>query len=227
MTIDKKWVICIVFTSLIVVAAVVTPVVVMMQKSEAGTSGVNDPYLSAGQGAALTDQEQMMGAHETGMGGAVGGGAAPNGAAMGPSEMVVQFGGMVECLVRRGSLAYNGYGCHCGLGGSGKPVDATDRCCQVHDRCYSQLKKQGICKGDKSVYFTYYKSNMNNCDTPNAKIWCANHHQYSFFDSILSGQQPRCAAALCHCDRTAALCFARHSNSYSLNYASYQAKKTC
>lgn len=46
------------------------------------------------------------------------------------------------------------------------------RCCEVHDRCYSQLKKQGICKGDKSVYFTYYKSNMNNCDTPNAKIWC-------------------------------------------------------
>lgn len=68
-----------------------------------------------------------MGAHETGMGGVAGGAAAPNGAAMGPSEMVVQFGGMVECLVRRGSLAYNGYGCHCGLGGSGKAVDATDR----------------------------------------------------------------------------------------------------
>ncbi|XP_063951948.1 phospholipase A2 AP-PLA2-II-like [Lytechinus pictus] len=224
MTVDKKWVICIAFTSLIVVAAVVVPVVVMMKKPNPETSGVNDPYLSVGQGAALTEnQEQVMGVQENEMGVV----AAPNGAAMAPSEMVVQFGGMVECLLRRGSLAYNGYGCYCGLGGSGKPLDATDRCCQQHDRCYSKLKKQGICKGDKSVYITWYKSNMNQCDTPNAKLWCANHHQYSFFDSMLAGRQPRCAAALCHCDRNAALCFARHSNSYNLNYASYKAKNSC
>jgi len=40
---------------------------------------------------------------------------------------VVGFGFMILCATGRNPLDYNGYGCFCGLGGEGTPVDDTDR----------------------------------------------------------------------------------------------------
>ena len=40
---------------------------------------------------------------------------------------LLQFALMIRCKTGRSSLDYNGYGCWCGRGGSGTPVDATDR----------------------------------------------------------------------------------------------------
>lgn len=37
-----------------------------------------------------------------------------------------QFGAMIKLKTGKNPLAYNGYGCYCGLGGGKQPLDATD-----------------------------------------------------------------------------------------------------
>jgi len=39
----------------------------------------------------------------------------------------LQFGDMILCKVGRNPLDYNGYGCWCGYGGQGTPVDEIDK----------------------------------------------------------------------------------------------------
>ncbi|XP_070238376.1 putative inactive group IIC secretory phospholipase A2 isoform X1 [Bos mutus] len=55
-----------------------------------------------------------------------------------------QFQRMVKHITGRSAFfSYYGYGCYCGLGGKGTPVDNTDRCCLAHDCCYERVKHLG------------------------------------------------------------------------------------
>ncbi|NXB93188.1 PA2GA Phospholipase, partial [Vidua macroura] len=57
---------------------------------------------------------------------------------------VLQLERMIRAATGRSALlSYSWYGCFCGIGGSGTPVDATDRCCQAHDCCYRRLREGG------------------------------------------------------------------------------------
>ena len=37
-------------------------------------------------------------------------------------------------------LSFMDYGCYCGVGGDGFPVDETDSCCQFHDACWTKVE---------------------------------------------------------------------------------------
>ncbi|XP_059894384.1 phospholipase A2-like isoform X3 [Gadus macrocephalus] len=58
-----------------------------------------------------------------------------------------QFRAMIMCVMPDSwpMMDYTDYGCYCGLGGSGAPVDDLDRCCQVHDQCYSNSTQHDEC----------------------------------------------------------------------------------
>nr|XP_061838119.1 phospholipase A2-like [Nerophis lumbriciformis] len=55
--------------------------------------------------------------------------------------------GMIKCTTGRNYIDYSSYGCYCGGGGHGKPIDQTDRCCFDHGCCYAQAQSEG-CKTD-------------------------------------------------------------------------------
>nr|P14419.1 RecName: Full=Phospholipase A2; AltName: Full=Group IB phospholipase A2; AltName: Full=Phosphatidylcholine 2-acylhydrolase 1B [Ovis aries]prf//1404433A phospholipase A2 [Ovis aries] len=103
-----------------------------------------------------------------------------------------QFNGMIKCKIPSSEplLDFNNYGCYCGLGGSGTPVDDLDRCCQTHDNCYKQAKKLDSCK--VLVDNPYTNSYSYSCS--NKQITC-------------SSENNACEAFICNCDRNAAICF--------------------
>ncbi|XP_078463695.1 acidic phospholipase A2 homolog [Lampetra fluviatilis] len=97
---------------------------------------------------------------------------------------VVQFGNMIECRMNRQPLDYYGYGCHCGFGGKGAPVDPTDRCCRSHDCCYNRAITAG-CNPYSDIYHYTCKHGRITCDAKND--WCERK--------------------ICECDRRASACF--------------------
>ena len=52
---------------------------------------------------------------------------ADEGSASVTKKDVITFGLMVANVTKRNPLDFNGYGCWCGIGGKGKPVDDLDR----------------------------------------------------------------------------------------------------
>ncbi|XP_015460793.2 phospholipase A2 [Astyanax mexicanus] len=111
-----------------------------------------------------------------------------------------QFGNMIQCAQPGvNPLIYNNYGCFCGLGGSGSPKDQLDRCCQVHDQCYTNAKKLPEC----TFLDPYVKVYSHSCS--NKKASC-------------SGSNAKCEAAVCECDRVAAHCFAQYNHVYNSAY---------
>ncbi|VDP33651.1 unnamed protein product [Soboliphyme baturini] len=91
-----------------------------------------------------------------------------------PKRWLKDFAGVIKCVTGRNALDYNGYGCWCGMGGHGTPVDAIDRCCQQHDHCYDMLAKK-----DCAIYVTPYNWNCVNHD-----IRCAGELPNNVYSSL-------------------------------------------
>ncbi|KRZ58157.1 5-methylcytosine rRNA methyltransferase NSUN4 [Trichinella nativa] len=103
------------------------------------------------------------------------------------------LGCMVECTAHvDGMIYYNNYGCYCGFGGSGTPVDEIDNCCKIHDECYDSAVDSGICGKWEQYYIWYYWQ----CNDGNPT--CSSDKNKS-----------KCAQALCNCDRQIAICLGK------------------
>uniref|UniRef100_R4G2F3 PLA2-Den-9 n=1 Tax=Denisonia devisi TaxID=529689 RepID=R4G2F3_DENDV len=100
---------------------------------------------------------------------------------------LVQFGNMIQCANHgsRPTRHYMDYGCYCGWGGSGTPVDELDGCCKTHDDCYGEVEKKG-CYPKLSFYSWKCTENVPTCDS-----------------------ETGCKASVCACDAAAAKCFAK------------------
>lgn len=113
----------------------------------------------------------------------------------------LEFRDMISKVTGRSAFDYLGYGCHCGLGGKGAPVDAIDRCCQVHDQCYADtstyLQFWNLCSPHLVTYSWSYEKGMITC----------------------TGSKDSCGYKTCMCDKVAVECFAR--NTYNTRYQGY------
>ncbi|KHJ80501.1 phospholipase A2 [Oesophagostomum dentatum] len=75
------------------------------------------------------------------------------------------FDGMIRCVLGGTSIPYLNYGCFCGLGGSGTPVDDIDGCCKQHDDCYGAA--MSLCT-NIGMYFVHYE-----WDCKDGRITCS------------------------------------------------------
>ncbi|XP_062890223.1 phospholipase A2-like [Mobula hypostoma] len=109
------------------------------------------------------------------------------------SRNLYQFNKMIKCANPSitSPLQFNNYGCYCGTGGSGTPVDDLERCCQTHDNCYEDAEKKEKCRIVYSPKMVYYKYSCSN-----GKLEC-------------TGGNYHCAKFICECDRKAAICFSK------------------
>ncbi|XP_063799990.1 phospholipase A2-like [Pseudophryne corroboree] len=117
---------------------------------------------------------------------------------------LTQFWKMVyEVTGRWPILTYAFYGCFCGVGGSGWPVDDIDWCCHIHDCCFENVMWRGC--NPKTVRYKF------------------NYGDATCADSDLYG----CARQTCECDRQAALCFKNNDEKYSMSRNFYAKKIKC
>ncbi|XP_053691387.1 uncharacterized protein LOC128739910 [Sabethes cyaneus] len=100
---------------------------------------------------------------------------------------------MIKCSTGCDPIIYKGYGCYCGFLGSGKALDGIDRCCKMHDYCYSNANCPMFLE-----YFVPY-------------LWkCYHGRPLCAVDHGEWGGPQSCASRLCHCDLSLSKCLRRY-----------------
>ncbi|XP_051844821.1 phospholipase A2 homolog otoconin-22-like [Antechinus flavipes] len=91
-----------------------------------------------------------------------------------------------------GLANFSSYGCHCGPGTQGAPMDKIDKCCHSHDCCYNKAQVFGCTPGSH----TYRYLNLG------TKVKCVK-------------TRDRCEKMMCECDNKMAKCFRKYLPMYN------------
>uniref|UniRef100_A0A8B9IJI7 Phospholipase A2 n=1 Tax=Anser cygnoides TaxID=8845 RepID=A0A8B9IJI7_ANSCY len=122
---------------------------------------------------------------------------------------------MIKAVTGKSALlSYSWYGCFCGIGGRGTPVDATDSCCHAHDCCYRRLRER--CRGCPQTPPATAAS-----PTADASFGGRKSHRRTLHLSPAGNEQSWCKRETCLCDKAVASCFAGTLASYNPSYRFY------
>uniref|UniRef100_G1SUZ8 Phospholipase A2 n=1 Tax=Oryctolagus cuniculus TaxID=9986 RepID=G1SUZ8_RABIT len=99
---------------------------------------------------------------------------------------------MIEKVTGKNALTnYGFYGCYCGWGGRGTPMDGTDWCCWVHDKCYGRLEERA-CNIRTQSYKYRFARGLVTCGKP---LPSRPAHWQSGIPAALGNSQPMCGGA--------------------------------
>lgn len=140
------------------------------------------------------------------------------------AESVIDFGNFIAACnagnppKKMKRSEYWDYGCFCGKGGEGTPVDATDTCCQTHDACWAQVKKDtGV-----SCFNENYANNFNDPATGKPTTDCS---KWTFDEACGAAKHPTNdkpeEVACCRCDLEATQCFQGARGSYNPGFVNW------
>ncbi|XP_039261538.2 basic phospholipase A2 3-like [Styela clava] len=117
---------------------------------------------------------------------------------------IYQLAHVIQCAQERSSwhvfwalYNYNNYGCWCGSGGKGDPLDESDMCCFEHDNCYIRVRNYlATRKLNEMLRFTGV------------------YHYRCLDNEILCDDMELWKRKLCLCDKMIAECLANNRQSY-------------
>ncbi|XP_049628473.1 putative inactive group IIC secretory phospholipase A2 [Suncus etruscus] len=121
-----------------------------------------------------------------------------------------QFQRMVKQVTGRSAFfSYYGYGCYCGLGGRGTPVDNTDNQSPASPSQYEKLK-QGGCQPMLNSYHFY---------VTNGSVLCK--------CAFSSNTGCLCGLRACECDKQSVYCFRENLLTYKRSFTQFSRRPYC